>query len=136
MERLTFLQLIVFANSIFCLATNITKASIVFLYLRIFEDKAFKASRWICYGILLLILFNASWGAFLGLFACHPMASLWDPSIHGKCFDAATYWLTFAALNVALDFIIFLLPIPLIRQLKLPSKQIRLLSIIFLVGGL
>ena len=45
-------------------------------------------------------------------------------------------WFTNAAINIATDFAIVILPIPIIKSLNLPRRQKQALIGIFAIGGL
>ena len=81
---------------------------------------------------LLLPLFLES-GFFSPLLNCVPIARNWDKTVQGRCLPTTPLWLTNAALNIATDMII-LLPLPVIRSLRLPLKQKPSLAIIFAFG--
>lgn len=45
-------------------------------------------------------------------------------------------WFTNAAINIATDFIIILLPMPVIKSLQLARRQKLALYVIFAIGGM
>ena len=74
------------------------------------------------------------WLFFTAVFTCTPIKKFWQPDIAGKCINERTLWFTNAGLNIATDFIIFVLPIPVIVRLNLPTRQKVLLGLIFTIG--
>ena len=86
--------------------------------------------------VLLSLLASMSWGVFGSIFLCEPVQKLWNFDVPGICLSVISYWLSFACLNALLDVVIWVLPMPIIRKLKLPPKQMKVLGIIFLLGGL
>lgn len=62
--------------------------------------------------------------------------SILYPSMAHKCFDSLTIWYIAAGINITTDFIVFLLPIPLISTLQLPIRQKVLLYMVFGLGFL
>ena len=71
------------------------------------------------------------------IFACRPIAKSWDLTItSGTCINRPAVYLANGVLNVATDFVILLLPVPLIRGLQMPKRQKILLAAMFSVGSL
>ncbi|KAK2737926.1 hypothetical protein FQN55_000830 [Onygenales sp. PD_40] len=116
----------------FCI--NFSKISLLLLYRRIFVTRKF--------GIAVAIV-----GAFVVLYAipsivanvleCSPVAYVYDKSIPGgKCINLTVYWYANAVSTTGTDIIILLLPMPVIRSLRLPSRQKYGLMVIFALGAL
>lgn len=124
-------KLIIINNNLWALAVNTTKASILAQYLRIFSSRN---TRICCYILLLLLVPATCWSIFGGTFLCRPVAKLWNPSIPGQCLDPRQYWLSAAGVNMGMDFLVLLLPLPAITQLRLPRKQKLCLVLMFLLG--
>lgn len=115
--------------------TWFTKAAVLLLYRRVFDAPGVKA-----WGVsfhktimLLLALVAAAFVAveLTSIFACVPVVRRWNKAIHGTCVDADSY----AALNIASDIIIFILPVPLIIRLQIPTRQKVALALIFSLGA-
>ena len=70
------------------------------------------------------------------LYLCQPMRKLWDFTIPGKCVSLGDDFLANAALNVATDFAIFLLPIWLLSPLTLPLREKIGVTLILMTGSL
>lgn len=71
-----------------------------------------------------------------GLFQCNPIAFAWDKSIlGGQCFDVTALFYANAGLNIFQDVFIYILPMKLLWQVKIPRKQKIALVIVFAVGG-
>jgi len=112
-------------------AVTLTKISIVLQYRRLFFQSIL---RHITLGILLAL---GTWGLTLSIMlplVCTPVASFWDPSVPGRCMNFETVWYVMAGVNVATDFILFILPIPVISSLHLPRRQKLLLIVVFGLG--
>lgn len=52
------------------------------------------------------------------------------------CIDSNAYYVSISALNVALDFWILVLPLPMVWSLQLSGTRKVGLNVIFLIGGL
>ncbi|KAF2801529.1 uncharacterized protein BDZ99DRAFT_577472 [Mytilinidion resinicola] len=119
-------------NALYQTAINLVKSSIVVQFLRIFTGPV--PTR-ICHGILLLLLIAACWGIFGGIFLCIPIRKHWHPDFKGHCINSRGYWYSAAGLNVMNDFIVWLFPMPFIKQLRLPTRQRIGLPVVFSLGG-
>ncbi|OCK81004.1 hypothetical protein K432DRAFT_296485 [Lepidopterella palustris CBS 459.81] len=128
----TITILVLTSNVIYHILINITKASIIIQYLRIFSGKLIRRS---CQIILFMLFGAACWGVLGAIFLCQPVEKFWHPKIPGKCMNARAYWLSAACINIGMDFIVWLLPMPVIGQLRLPPRQKLGLIAVFTVGG-
>lgn len=72
----------------------------------------------------------------VGIFICWPIQGFWDKSIDAKCIPNQPQWYINAAGNIVTDVMVFLLPIPAIRSLRLPRTQKFILGGIFSLGFL
>jgi hypothetical protein len=123
--------LVIINNNLWAIAVNVTKASIIAQYLRIFSSRL---TRLCCYALLVLLIPAVCWSVFAGTFLCTPVAKLWKPHLSGECMDPRKYWLSAAGINIGIDFTVLLLPLPAITQLRLPRKQKICLVLMFLLG--
>lgn len=70
--------------------------------------------------------------AFLG---CTPFAYNWDKkNIDGHCVNLVAFFRWNGICNLLLDFLVLVLPIPMVWRLKIASRQKLELSGIFLLG--
>ena len=127
----TIAKLVVVANVVWILIVNITKASILIQYLRIFSNRI---TRSLCYVLMVMLLPAACWAIFGSIFLCQPVSKLWNPDLPGHCLSAQRYWLSVAGLDIGLDFLVLLLPLPAITALHLPRKQKLGLVAVFTLG--
>jgi hypothetical protein len=112
------------------------KLSILLQFLRVFVPRGDRSfTFWMTHVVL--------WGntlfyiiiVFLEIFACRPMAKLWDPLItNGKCLNTLLEYLISASFNFALDFIILVWTQKVIWSLQLSGKRKMKLGILFLAG--
>lgn len=126
-------KLIVALNTLWSITVNVTKLSVLVQYLRFFSDRYARAT---CFILLSSLLPATCWGIFGGIFLCSPTQKLWEPNLPGHCRDSQTYWVSVAAVDIGLDFLILLLPIPSIVALRLPRKQKFATMGVFLLGFL
>ncbi|KAH7090690.1 hypothetical protein FB567DRAFT_298255 [Paraphoma chrysanthemicola] len=115
---------------VYSAALTIIKVSILIQYLRIFPVRRFQKY---CFLILGVVIAYGSWTVFGNIFLCSPIAFFWDKSAtnNGHCMDRTVVWFANAGVNIALDMIIFLLPLPLTRTLQISKSQRRGLLLIF-----
>lgn len=134
--RLTelFLQIALATNIIYNASITLSKASVLFLYYRIFGiDRVFRAQLYTV-GVLLLGYFLA---AFFGLiFATNPARAQWDLTISHTSIHNKAFWCSMAVMNMVLDLIILAIPQARVWRLKLSFKRRVLVSLVFLLGAL
>ncbi|KAF2232842.1 hypothetical protein EV356DRAFT_449566 [Viridothelium virens] len=128
----TIAKLVVANNCLYAAITNLTKASILLQYLRVFSSRII---RYIAWTLMFLCVVALAWAIFGGVFLCTPVGKLWQPEIPGWCMNAEHYWVSTAAANVFLDFSVLILPMPVISTINLPKRQKAALIFIFLLGG-
>lgn len=112
---------------------NMTKMSILMLYLRIFIQRWFRIT---CY-VLLVIITSYMVGAFFAsVFQCTPVARAWNKAIPGSCIDITTNWYANAGFSIATDIIILTLPMYPLYKSKMILKRKIALMIVFALGTL
>ena len=127
----TVAKLVMVNNVLWVTIVNVTKASILIQYLRVFSSPIL---RRLCIILMVLLIPAAAWGVFGGIFLCTPVAKVWNPTLPGHCMSAQAYWYSAAGIDIALDFTILLLPMPAISGLRLPKRQKIGLLLVFLLG--
>ena len=108
--------------------------SILALYRR-----SFRAHKKLQIAVYIVGAICLAWwiGLILGLaFICLPVESSWNPSVPGKCFGIQNINIAIGIPNSIIDVIIVTMPIKVIKDLQLPSKQKIILCFVFLLGGL
>ncbi|KAJ4294053.1 hypothetical protein N0V90_007742 [Kalmusia sp. IMI 367209] len=69
------------------------------------------------------------------LLACIPVASIWDvEKLSKKCIAWVPFYISQATINVAIDSVLVLFPLPLLGILKIDRKQRYALVLIFSIG--
>ena len=115
------------------LATLFTKVSILLFYLRFPSDLGFKIS---VYSVLFITVGYSLAQAFSFTYLCSPIERYWDSSVAGSCIDAILAYIVTAGLNLGADIVILLLPIWLLRPLRIGMRQKIAVTILFMTGGL
>ena len=118
---------------------SITKASILFQYIRVFGIEV--VMRRACYVALGIIVIYGGWSVISAAFFCTPISYFWLRALNGNtvtghCLNEQAIWFSNAALNILTDIMILSLPMPLLNAMQLPRKQKIFLKMIFALGGL
>lgn len=112
---------------------NLTKTSILLLYLRIFPNKPFRKA---VYGLLVFVNGYAVASIVATIFQCTPVVRTFDRDTPGSCINLTAFWYANATANILGDFAILALPMPVINSLHLPRRQRIGLMMVFALGGL
>lgn len=115
------------------MSLTLTKASIVFLYLRLFPTANFVLAARIILGIIVVY---GLWTVISAFLNCLPVNSFWDMSVQGRCIPKGFLWFFNAAMNILTDLCVLVLPIPVLSHLRLPRRQKIGVIFIFATGGL
>ena len=117
------------------LATLFIKVSILAFYLRFSIDRAFRLA---VYFVMFVTVGYTVPNAILVLYACRPMHAYWDFAARttGHCLDLNAPFHTANTLNMLTDFAILLLPIWMLRPMKVPFFQKIGVALILMAGGL
>lgn len=116
------------------LCTLFVKLSILSFYLRFSVDRAFRLA---VYLVMFIAVGYTLPNAFLFLYICRPMAFYWDWTIpNGTCINQQAVFDSSNILNMSTDFMVLLLPIWMLRPLRVPlSKKIGV-TLVLMAGGL
>ncbi|KAI5361385.1 hypothetical protein Slin15195_G124990 [Septoria linicola] len=116
-----------------------TKIAILMLYLRIWqaEEARNKRFRIACYALCcVMVCFAVTFGLLFGL-SCSPVSyawERWDSTKEGTCLDVLATLFACAAINIVLDFMVCLLPIPKLTALNMSTPKKIGISFIFVLG--
>ena len=126
------LQAFVGVQTLYFLNAALTKTSLLLLYYRIFGVvKRYRLALWISAFIVLGYWIATTILAFLG---CIPFAYNWDKNVPGRCVNLVGFFRWNGICNLLIDFLILLLPLPMVWRLNVASRQKLELSGIFLLG--
>lgn len=114
-------------------AVALAKVSILIFYLRINPARSFRYQvffvLFVTIGYMIAICLSL-------IFECHPIAKFWDPSVEGKCLHVQDLYLANGILNVVTDFLVLLVPIPMLVALHVSTRQKVVLGCVFATGSL
>lgn len=110
-----------------------TKSAVLVLYIRIFNTV-----RWISrisYGLIILMFLVYGINIILATVYCLPRnGAPWDATAFARCAEPVVLAIFIGSFTVLADFIIFLLPFPIILKLQMAQGKKVGLAIVFLVG--
>ena len=111
----------------------LTKISILLLYIRILT---FQHACYAAYAIMALVVISNIWTFYTIVTACIPVEAFWDPTIEGAYCRSLSYWWANTGMHMVSDFLIFLLPLPIIFNLKAPLRRKLIMYSVFALGFL
>ncbi|KAK8090416.1 hypothetical protein PG997_005377 [Apiospora hydei] len=111
---------------------NLTKASILLLYLRIFGNV--KWFRWLCIVLTTIVAIYCVASVTATIFQCTPVPRAYDKSLGGTCIDNGKFWFANSGFSIATDLIILCIPLPMVYVLQLPRAQKFALIAVFTLG--
>lgn len=132
-NKLIALKLFFVAQIFYKLTMNLTKISILLLYMRIFA--VFTWFRWIVRVLIVTVTAYMIAAFFASVFQCTPVERAWDKTVPGTCISIEKNWYANAGFSIATDTIILLLPIQPILSLKLPIGEKVAVMGVFILGA-
>lgn len=109
-----------------------SKLSILLLYRRLFPIANFAKRWWLVTGFTIAY---STGGAFASLFQCSPLTSAWSLTVKADyCINTEKFYTANAALNVASDIMILVLPIPIVWGLNTDLRKKVILTGLFSMG--
>ncbi|KAI4217662.1 MAG: hypothetical protein LQ351_000258 [Letrouitia transgressa] len=116
----------------FCCAAAI-KSSLILLYYRLFGVISW--FRNVLFAAWIIVLLYWIINSFVAIFECRPVAYFWDITIPGgTCINEEAFFRWNGVANLLIDFMILLLPAPIVWQLKASIRQKALLTGLFSLG--
>ncbi|KAI9903891.1 hypothetical protein N3K66_000420 [Trichothecium roseum] len=133
MEKFESMKYFYMAQISYKAAINLTKCSIILLYLRIFNK--IRWFKWACWFILACVAMYMAGSVLVTIFQCRPIRAAFDKTITDKvCVNNTQFWYANAGFSISTDVIILLLPMPLVYQLQVPWPQKAALTGVFALG--
>lgn len=93
-----------------------SKLAFVLYYLTIFPSVMCRRVSFFLAAILVLQLLEET---IVVLLQCMPLRKSWDPETPGKCLDLVLFFNVSFGIKLATDLVLFFLPIPMLRSLKI-----------------
>lgn len=120
----------------YALALGLSKVSILLFYLRVFPQAAFR--RWVWTLTALNLAYSAAYAVAVVL-QCRPLDGAWrawDGEYPAQCVNVNHLGWSGAAVNIALDVVTLVLPLPLLAKLTTTMRRKVQIVAMFLVGFL
>ena len=107
--------------------------SLILLYYRLF--KIIRWFRLILGAASALVLLNFVICLFIAIFECRPVKYYFEETINGgTCINQTQFYRWSGVANLLIDFIIWILALPVVWRLELSTRQKLSLSFVFLLG--
>lgn len=103
----------------------------IVLYLRLSPHEWLRWTCFICIGIVTSYSVTA---ALVESLACRPLQGIVDESLDAICYDSYPAYIALSCLNIVMDVVILILPVPLVTQMQLPMRQKISLILLFATG--
>ncbi|KAL4740088.1 hypothetical protein BDV11DRAFT_204561 [Aspergillus similis] len=108
------------------------RLSMVLLYIRLFPSRHYQIILKILLGLVACIGLYMVFGT---LFVCFPVHTFWDrQNVDENCVSRAMVWYLTAALQIAGDLVLVILPMPKLVRLRVPTRQKVCLIFVFALG--
>ncbi|CAJ2501976.1 Uu.00g048290.m01.CDS01 [Anthostomella pinea] len=133
-DQLHIRQAMWISPAIWGLSSALIKMSIITSYLRIWTVRGVVR---LC-KVLLVIMTLFGLVLFFGdVLACIPVEVSWQMNTIGdnRCINKPLFLFITSIINIVLDILVYLLPVPLILKLRLPRSQRVALLVPFTIGG-
>jgi hypothetical protein len=131
------LKLFYVCQMLYILVQIFSKVAILALYTRLFPE-FITWFRWSVRGMIAFMFIHGTVFFLLVVFQCWPINSIWDKTItDARCLPvSAAIGFTGAGLSIVEDFIILLLPLPLVWKLQMSTKKKAGVIVLISVGSL
>lgn len=126
-----FSQTVFAAQVLYALCLGFTKLSIARCLQRIFFTRAFCI---IAYAIMLCIVAWTLQTILVGILICQPIELNWNPHARGTCGDQTIAFTSVAAVDIATDLMLMILPLKPLIALRIRTSHKIALCLIFCAG--
>ena len=133
-ETSFFFKMFFVGEILYFVCISLSKGSILCFYSRIFGP--IKPFRWALKVAAILV---AGWGiagTFAVVFQCSPVKKTWELMTPGTCTIIEAQFISTASLNVLIDLVLLLLPLPVLWRLQITKRQKIGLMGVFVLGYL
>lgn len=130
----TYLQSLFALEVLYTTALALNKLGVLLMYQRLFGIE-----RRLTIAVKVVAATVVAWWfgvEVVTLVQCHPVDKFWSQAKEGSCIDLVTFFEASAIPNVIIDFIILLLPQPILWKLRMSMSNKIALCGIFLLGAL
>ena len=112
---------------------TVVRLSVLFFYVRIFRSvHKYRMAFWTVGSLIIGWCIATN---FLAIFSCIPIHKAWNPEIPGHCLDPSRTFLGPTILNILIDIVLLVLPIPMIWKLSMNTTRRLALVVVFCSGA-
>lgn len=122
-----------FATLWFAITIYLTKISILFLYMRTLTHHWVQRTLRV---LMTMVILTCVTGIGLVLTACIPLTAYWDSNVQATYCHSTDAYYAILGIQLGTDFLIFLLPLPVIWSMRAPRDQKLMLLMLFSFGFL
>ncbi|KAF2746615.1 hypothetical protein M011DRAFT_477851 [Sporormia fimetaria CBS 119925] len=124
----TLVGTIIYATSL-----AFTKLSILLFYLHLSPNKWFRICVW---ALVFVVVAYVTVYDLISIFGCKPIAATWDLTLapQATCMDNLTKYMALSVLNIIIDVLTLVLPIPVIVGLQMATRQKISVIAVFATG--
>ncbi|EAW24072.1 uncharacterized protein NFIA_036440 [Aspergillus fischeri NRRL 181] len=113
---------------LFSLASSVTKLSLLWFCKRLLgagSKGLYRTYNWCLIGGMAFVSLSCALFLLFSIFQCNPIHAYWDlaPTYPYKCLNDGAIVFSASVINIFTDFLVTVLPMPLIWNLKLPTRQ-------------
>ncbi|KMK59318.1 integral membrane protein [Aspergillus fumigatus Z5] len=124
---------------LFSLASSVTKLSLLWFCKRLLgagSKGLYRTYNWCLIGGMAFVSLTCALFLLFSIFQCNPIHAYWDlaPTYPYKCLNDGAIVFSASVINIFTDFLVTVLPMPLIWNLKLPTRQRIAVISIFSLG--
>lgn len=103
------------------------------LYLR---TLTYDWTRKVLLGFMAIVIITGTINLILDFTACIPLNAFWDGNVQATYCHSNEVYYALTGLQIGTDFLIFLLPLPVVWSIRAPKDQKIVLTIVFSFGFL
>ncbi|KAI4802653.1 hypothetical protein E4T44_11499 [Aureobasidium sp. EXF-8845] len=123
------------AKILFIISGTCVRMALLLFYLWLIKDLAEKSLKRIIYVVMGLNATLCLLGVFLSIFRCRPIHAAWTTvGPNSQCLDEGVVITTIGALLTVMDFVVNILPLPIVARLNVVFRQ-RLAATVLLSLG-
>ncbi|KAL8754929.1 MAG: hypothetical protein Q9199_003991 [Rusavskia elegans] len=116
------------AVTLYIPAVGLPKISILLFYLRLNPSRGFRYGTFAVMAITTAYMISA---ILAQLLQCNLVRKFWTPTIPGTCINTNPLYLSNSIINTVIDFLVLLLPVPMIVRLQVNTRTKLVLAAIF-----
>lgn len=123
--------MLMISSCIYPAIVTCVKLSILCFYRRIFTTPAFRLASSVMLGL------SVAWFIAIeiaSICTCIPIDHFWDLAKPGKCINYNNFFLSYSIIEIVIDLIILVMPLPSIWSLQLSRRNKWVVTAIFSVG--